>query len=162
MKPSCYDNQMSYVFCISHRWQRILEKKKYNNAMSVFGERSKALLERGAQLSPACIWAADSCWESLVHSSPGQRNAVWVLWKVQGLAQGGEGSVSRGLQDGSVALWPVIPRFCPAVGSSGCISAGGAPGGHGLWFATGGSKHKKQIPWPGETRAPSNSWGNPG
>lgn len=27
MKPSCYDNQMSYVFCISHRWQRILEKK---------------------------------------------------------------------------------------------------------------------------------------
>lgn len=160
MKPSCYDNQMSYVFCISHRWQRILEKKN-NKAMSVFGERSKALLERGAQLSSACIWAADSCWESLVHSSPGQRNAVWVLWKVQGLAQGGDGSVSRGLQDGSVALWLAIPRFCPAVGSSGCISAGGAHPGR-LWFATGGGKHKKQIPSPGETRAPSNSWGNPG
>lgn len=136
-------------------------KKKNNKAMSVFGERSKALLERGAQLSSACIWAADSCWESLVHSSPGQRNAVWVLWKVQGLAQGGDGSVSRGLQDGSVALWLAIPRFCPAVGSSGCISAGGAHPGR-LWFATGGGKQKKQIPWPGETRAPSNSWGNPG
>lgn len=141
-------------------------KKNNNNAMSVFGERSKALLERGAQLSPVCIWAADSHWESLVHSSPGQRNAVWVLGKVQGLAQGGEGSVSRGLQDGSGALWPAIPRFCPAgaVGFSGCISAGGAPGaaGHRLWFATGGSKHKKRIRWPGETKAPSNYWGNPG
>lgn len=26
-----------------------------------------------------CIWAADSQWQRQLHSSVGQRNAVWVL-----------------------------------------------------------------------------------
>lgn len=47
--------------------------------MSVFRERSKDLLERGAQLSLECIWAADSLWKSLFHSFTRQRNAVWML-----------------------------------------------------------------------------------
>lgn len=60
--------------------------------MSVFEERSKDLLERGAQLSLEFIWAADSLWKIPFHSFTRQSNAVWMLRKEHELVEGGKSS----------------------------------------------------------------------